>query len=147
MDTRRLVEGECQPWRRKTTEFRAIDWHTCATCRTKTSASELFFGGGESFPRNGPSSLRAVPLGQALKGNVMLYRKNIGTTERWLRVAAGALIAICGLVVAGTSALGIVAACAGLITTATGIFGYCPACSIAGRRLAAASDRSRAGEG
>jgi hypothetical protein len=75
----------------------------------------------------------------------MLYRKNLGTTERWLRVALGALIAICGLVVSGTSALGLVAACAGLITTATGIFGFCPACSMAGagRRLAAASERNR----
>lgn len=76
----------------------------------------------------------------------MLYRKNVGTTERWLRVAAGCLIAACGLVLFGASALGLIVAASGLFTGATGVFGFCPACAAAGRTLPIAPGDGHHGE-
>jgi len=75
----------------------------------------------------------------------MFYRKNVGITERWLRILAGCLIAACGLVLFGTSALGLVVAVSGAFTSATGVFGFCPACAAVGRTLPAAPSDSHNG--
>jgi hypothetical protein len=76
----------------------------------------------------------------------MVYRKNLRTTERWLRLLAGCLIAGCGLTLFGSSALGLVVAASGLFTSATGIFGFCPACAAAGRNLPATPGSRHNGE-
>jgi hypothetical protein len=63
----------------------------------------------------------------------MLYRKNVGTVERVVRIVAGCSLMACGYMVFGQSAMAWVAGASGLITIATGIVGFCPACAIVGR--------------
>lgn len=64
----------------------------------------------------------------------MLYRKNVGSKEAWVRVLGGALIMACSLTLIGTTPLGLVLACSGAVTALTGLVGYCPACAMAGRK-------------
>jgi hypothetical protein len=77
---------------------------------------------------------------------MMLYRRNVGTTERWLRLLAGGLIAGCGLMLLGTSVGGLVVAASGLFTSATGAFGFCPACAAVRRNLPATPASRHNGE-
>jgi len=64
----------------------------------------------------------------------MLYRKNMGSRERWVRVIGGALIVACSLTQIGPTLLGLVLATAGVLTALTGLIGFCPACAMAGRK-------------
>lgn len=64
----------------------------------------------------------------------MLYRKNMGFRERWVRVIGGALIVACSLTQIGPTLLGLVLATAGVLTALTGLIGFCPACAMAGRK-------------
>ena len=64
----------------------------------------------------------------------MLYRKNMGSTESWVRVIGGALIVACSLAQIGLTPLGAVLAISGLLTALTGWIGFCPACAMAGRK-------------
>jgi Protein of unknown function (DUF2892) len=68
----------------------------------------------------------------------MFYRKNLGSTERWLRFAAGGVLTGCGLALFGASALGLALAGSGAIAGLTGVVGFCPACAMVGRGLPAA---------
>ncbi|RBP08220.1 DUF2892 family protein [Roseiarcus fermentans] len=64
----------------------------------------------------------------------MWYRKNVGGLERWSRLLAGALMALCGAIGLKMSMLGILLVGAGAFTAMTGLVGYCPACAVAGRK-------------
>lgn len=64
----------------------------------------------------------------------MLYRKNMGSKERWARVIGGALIVACSLTQIGPTLLGLVLATSGALTALTGLMGFCPACAMAGRK-------------
>jgi uncharacterized membrane protein HdeD (DUF308 family) len=64
----------------------------------------------------------------------MLYRKNVNNKERIIRLVAGGLMILCGLVALKASLLGILLACVGVVAILTGMFRYCPACSMAGRK-------------
>jgi Protein of unknown function (DUF2892) len=64
----------------------------------------------------------------------MLYRKNLGAGEGWLRILAGGLIVACCLTQIGFTPLGLGLAASGVFTALTGVFGYCPACALAGRK-------------
>ena len=64
----------------------------------------------------------------------MLYRKNVPGWERWTRVAAGVLMAVCGLYFLPGTMLGYLAA-TGVFIALTGFVGFCPMCYVVGRRL------------
>ena len=64
----------------------------------------------------------------------MFYRKNVGRTERILRVVGGGLMILCGLTGLRATSLGWVLTAAGLVTIVTGAVGYCPACAVAGKK-------------
>jgi hypothetical protein len=64
----------------------------------------------------------------------MLYRKNMGSRESWVRVIGGALIVACSLTQVGLTPLGWVLAISGAVTAMTGLIGFCPACAVAGRK-------------
>ncbi len=64
----------------------------------------------------------------------MVYRKNMGRKESWLRVLAGVLVVACSLGRVGFTPLGLGLAASGVLTALSGMFGYCPACAMAGRR-------------
>lgn len=64
----------------------------------------------------------------------MLYRKNVGTVERWARLAAGASMAVWGLAFADNTAMGWLAAAGGAGLVLTAFFGWCPACAMVGRK-------------
>jgi len=64
----------------------------------------------------------------------MLYRKNVGSKEGWVRVLLGALIVAGSLMQLGTTPLGLALAASGVFTALTGLFGYCPACAMVGRK-------------
>lgn len=64
----------------------------------------------------------------------MLYRKNMDSGERWVRVIGGALIVACSLTQIGPTLLGLVLATAGVLTALTGLIGFCLACAMAGRK-------------
>lgn len=64
----------------------------------------------------------------------MFYKKNVGTKERLVRLVAGVLMILCGLVGLKASPLGLLIACAGAFTLLTGVVGYCPACAVGGRK-------------
>jgi len=64
----------------------------------------------------------------------MLYRKNMGTTERVARLLGGALIVGCALAQVGFTPLGLVLAGSGVVAALTAVFGFCPACAMVGRR-------------
>jgi hypothetical protein len=58
----------------------------------------------------------------------MLYRKNVGTVERVVRIVAGCSLMLCGYMVFGQSAMAWLTGASGLLTIATGIVG-CPTCA------------------
>ena len=64
----------------------------------------------------------------------MFYRKNVSGKERMLRLVAGCLMILCGLVGLKASLLGLLIAGAGAMMILTGMFGYCPACAMVGRK-------------
>jgi DUF2892 family protein len=64
----------------------------------------------------------------------MIYRKNMGRGQSFLRVLAGGLIVACCLTRLGFTPLGIGLAASGVLTMLTGMFGFCPACAMAGRK-------------
>lgn len=64
----------------------------------------------------------------------MLYRKNVGTVERWARLAAGASMAVWGLAFADNTATGWLVAASGAGLALTSLFGWCPACAMVGRK-------------
>ena len=64
----------------------------------------------------------------------MLYRKNMGSTERLARLLGGALIVACALTQVGFTPLGLVLAGSGVVAALTALFGFCPACAMVGRR-------------
>lgn len=65
----------------------------------------------------------------------MIYRKNMGSKQRWARVIGGVLIVACALTQIGLTPLGWALAASGVITALSGMLGFCPACAMAGRRL------------
>jgi hypothetical protein len=64
----------------------------------------------------------------------MLYRKNLGTGEGWLRLVAGAGGAAGALLLIGVTPLGLGLAASGAFMALTGLFGFCPACAMVGRK-------------
>ena len=64
----------------------------------------------------------------------MLYRKNLGPREGWLRVLAGGVAVACALTQIGLTPLGLGLAASGVFIALTGVFGFCPACAMAGRK-------------
>jgi hypothetical protein len=71
----------------------------------------------------------------------MIYKKNVGTLERFVRVIAGCSMIACGFVVFGRMPLAWVAAVAGALTVASGAIGFCPACAMLGRRQLSRSEK------
>ncbi|MBV8617224.1 MAG: DUF2892 domain-containing protein [Curvibacter sp.] len=63
----------------------------------------------------------------------MIYRKNIGSAQRLLRLLAGLLLALGGFWGLGTGLAGWLLTAAGALTAASGLFGFCPACACAMR--------------
>lgn len=63
-----------------------------------------------------------------------MFKSNIGSKERIVRVIGGGLIILCGLVGLHATPLGIAIAAAGGISVVTGLIRYCPACAMAGRK-------------
>lgn len=64
----------------------------------------------------------------------MECRRNVGSTERWARVAAGLLLVGWGLVGLHASLAGLLVALAGAASVLTAAIGYCPAYALAGRK-------------
>lgn len=64
----------------------------------------------------------------------MPIRKNVGRRERIVRIVAGVLMMLGGLLGLHATPLGIFVAVAGCISIATGLIRYCPACAIAGKK-------------
>jgi hypothetical protein len=64
----------------------------------------------------------------------MFYRKNMGSTERVLRLAAGGLMVAFAFAVLGFWPRGWLLAAGGVMMVATGMVGFCPACAMVGRR-------------
>ena len=69
----------------------------------------------------------------------MSLTKNVGSGERWLRLCAGVLMIVCGLVFLRGTVLGYIVAGAGCITFCTGLLRWCPVCAIGGRDLSETS--------
>lgn len=64
-----------------------------------------------------------------------LYRRNVGSLDRGLRVAAGVTLLPAGVFVAGATggeAVGVVLAIVGLVALASGLSGRCPGYALAG---------------
>jgi hypothetical protein len=64
----------------------------------------------------------------------MLYRKNVGSVERAVRLAAGGMMIGFAFEVLGIWPRGWLLAAGGVMVIVTGIVGYCPVCALAGRR-------------
>ena len=64
----------------------------------------------------------------------MLYRKNIGSREGWVRMIGGTSIVACSLTQIGPTLLGLVLAASGVLTALTGLVGFCPARALVGRK-------------
>ncbi len=64
----------------------------------------------------------------------MFYRKNVGAKERVARLVGGGVMLLCGLVGFHASPLGILLAVSGVVSAGTGLIGFCPACAMAGRK-------------
>jgi hypothetical protein len=67
-----------------------------------------------------------------------MFKRNVGSKERIVRVIGGVLMIACGLIVLHATPLGIGVAAIGAISLVTGLIRYCPACAMAGRN---ANDR------
>jgi hypothetical protein len=63
-----------------------------------------------------------------------MFKRNIGSKERIVRVIGGGLIMLCGLVGLHATPLGLVMAGVGAVSLVTGLVRYCPACAMAGRK-------------
>ncbi|CAN5182894.1 hypothetical protein BH11PSE11_BH11PSE11_19320 [soil metagenome] len=63
-----------------------------------------------------------------------MFNRNVGSKERFARIAAGCLMILCGVVGLHASPLGLVVAGAGVVSLITGLIRYCPACALAGRK-------------
>jgi hypothetical protein len=94
----------------------------------------------ESFCPLRPSLTMAAPdiLSPAgpfhLKGDDMIFRKNLGSKERMLRMLGGAVLMAAGLAGLQGSALGLALAGLGAVGVLTGALRYCPACALSGRK-------------
>jgi hypothetical protein len=75
-----------------------------------------------------------MPHLAAAKGETMFYRKNMGATERALRLVAGAMMVAFAFAVLGIWPRGWLLAAGGVMVVATGMVGFCPACALVGRR-------------
>jgi hypothetical protein len=64
----------------------------------------------------------------------MFYRKNMGSTERVLRLVAGGLMVTFAVAVVGIWPRGWLLAAGGMMVVVTGMVGFCPACALVGRR-------------
>ncbi|WP_407941671.1 YgaP family membrane protein [Noviherbaspirillum galbum] len=64
----------------------------------------------------------------------MPIRKNVGRRERIVRIVAGMIMMLCGIVGLQAMPLGIFVAAVGGVTMLTGIIRYCPACAIGGKQ-------------
>jgi hypothetical protein len=62
-----------------------------------------------------------------------MFKRNVGSKERIVRVIGGILMMVCGLVGLHATPLGIGIAGIGAISLVTGLIRYCPACAMAGR--------------
>lgn len=63
----------------------------------------------------------------------MALAKNVGSTDKIIRLVVGALLVAFGFLSAGlASTLGIVAVVAGLVLVATGLINFCPIFKILG---------------
>jgi hypothetical protein len=71
---------------------------------------------------------------RAARGEDMLYRKNLGSGEGWLRGVVGAGAAAAALMQVGMTPLGLGLAASGAFLALTGVFGFCPACAMVGRK-------------
>ena len=63
-----------------------------------------------------------------------MLRINVGSRERWARVAGGLLMVMCGLSAFRGSPAGYVLIGLGAASVVSGIVRYCPACAVAGRK-------------
>jgi hypothetical protein len=68
------------------------------------------------------------------KEDMMLIRKNVSRRERIVRIAAGILMMLCGLLGLHATPLGMFVAAVGLVSIVTGLVRYCPACALAGKQ-------------
>ena len=65
----------------------------------------------------------------------MSFNKNVGSGERSLRLCAGVLIVVCGLVFLRGMVGGYIVSGAGSIMCCPGPLRWCPVCAIGGRDL------------
>ncbi|MBO6505516.1 MAG: DUF2892 domain-containing protein [Kordiimonadaceae bacterium] len=70
----------------------------------------------------------------------MIYRKNVPSLERRVRVGAGLLLAIAGFTVLQGQSYGNTLGLSGAFVVLTGFFGFCPACAMVGRKLKSDND-------
>ena len=82
------------------------------------------------------SSLVSMINMLADKENEMTCRINVGSGERWLRIAAGILMITCGINF-GVRGLwiGYLIGASGAFTLLTGIIRWCPMCAVGGRKI------------
>ena len=66
----------------------------------------------------------------------MIYAKNLPVWERWVRLAAAAVMGACAARFWG-SPIGYFWGAGGVIMALTSAVGFCPMCAFAGRRIAA----------
>ncbi|WP_425228468.1 YgaP-like transmembrane domain [Sphingomonas sp.] len=71
----------------------------------------------------------------------MLYRNNLPTWERLVRIGGAVLMAACAWHFWGRP-VGTVFSVAAASAALTSVFGFCPACALAGRRLDRRAARS-----
>ena len=64
----------------------------------------------------------------------MIYRKNLPSWERTVRILAGVMMGAAALMIFPHSLLTYILAAMGVMIVLTGFIGFCPMCSIAGRR-------------
>jgi hypothetical protein len=76
------------------------------------------------------------PFNTAVTTNkrIIMFKRNVGSKERIVRVISGGLMIVCGLVGLQATPLGIGIAGVGAIGLITGLVRYCPACAMAGRK-------------
>lgn len=63
-----------------------------------------------------------------------MFKRNVGNKERVVRVVAGLLMIVCGLMALHAPGLKALVTCVGLLSIVTGVLRYCPACALAGRK-------------
>lgn len=64
----------------------------------------------------------------------MVYWKNMGTAERWMRALAGAAVLAAAWLAFGATGRALVVGASGAMLALTGAVGFCPACALLGRR-------------